>query len=461
MLLQYHKIHKFDPSIISTAKNLWLKSHKLSPAWIYYYMMEKFSHGKQLWEPDNPDSPYNSSIVACADYMKKVVNLFAEHQYKREHAEYKVEPISFEEYKRHIDAKHPVLINSKTMNHVICGIGYKIKHGQAYAVVHDPYGQKQENLSRWLKYNRCGEPSEFGKSISYLFEALNPAYILWIEKESSAKIFPEKTTKEKDQEPVKASPKKTTKEENQEPVKASSQKITKEDDQEPVKASSQKTTKEDDQESAKPLSEKTTKPYYTKKDLARIVHSTQPGIDLAFITAEHNVKSVTTGYIPKIKADDNGVNIASGVDLGHRSKEDFMKLELSENLMKKFIPYLGLQKGFAQSVLQYQPLEITKKEAKIIDEAVIKNLIKQYNKSSKLPFKKLPSGVQTVIASLGFQYGDLKSKAPKFWSYVIKGNWEGAYHNLKNFGDNYPLLRNKEAELLKESLIKEVGITVR
>ena len=162
----------------------WLKDRAGSPnpSWVYYYMMEIFGDGKQLLaREDDPTSAYNSKVVARPENMQKAVHFLAESQKKRARANYKDGPISFEDYKGHIDAKQPLVMNSARMGHVICGIGYRIKDGRTYAIVHDPYGRKDDGVNKWQKYNRCGEKDRYGEGIPYVFDRLDLRYIFWIE----------------------------------------------------------------------------------------------------------------------------------------------------------------------------------------------------------------------------------------------------------------------------------------
>jgi hypothetical protein len=57
-----------------------------------------------------------------------------------------------------------------------------------------------------------------------------------------------------------------------------------------------------------------------------------------------------------------------------------------------------------------------------------------------------------VIVSVAFQYGDLATKAPKFWDAVTKQDWKQADQILRDFGDKYPSRRKLESDLLKPLL---------
>ncbi|CAN2040971.1 hypothetical protein GMMP15_2150005 [Candidatus Magnetomoraceae bacterium gMMP-15] len=392
MLLQYHELNNFNPSWDEFIDSSWLQSHQPSPSWLYYYIMEHFGNGKQLLRKKNdPTSAYNSVIVARPDYMQKTVNSLAEAQNSSLRARFKLNPISFNEYKQHIDAKQPLTMNSATMGHVICGIGYKIKNGQEFAVVHDPYGRKNESLRRWEKYNRCGEPDTYGKSVTYLYNRLNLRYILWIE----------------------------------------------------------------DSQSHRPASVRNPAETHTENR-----DSAHKGIDFSFISELEGGCS-TKGYVPDPKNSKSGVTIATGIDLGQMGKRDLKKLDITEDLKDRLNPYLNKIRWDAVYHLKRFSLNVTSDEAHSIDKAVkipfIKQLIQRYNNASNLRFEDLPRGVQTVLASVEFQYGSMKDKTPNFWRQVINGDWQAAYENLMDFGDRYKTRRHKEASLLRKSLKEKNG----
>ena len=95
-------------------------------------------------------------------------------------------------------------------------------------------------------------------------------------------------------------------------------------------------------------------------------------------------------------------------------------------------------------------------EAVLIDKEVksrfARDLERKFNDAATMRYDDLPDGVHTVIASVAFQYGDLRSRTPNFWRQITTGDWQGAYRNLRNFGDAYATRRNIEADLLKSSL---------
>lgn len=187
-------------------------------------------------------------------------------------------------------------------------------------------------------------------------------------------------------------------------------------------------------------------------------------IDFSFISAFEGGQKLA-GYVPASGVSNSGVTIATGFDLGARNEADLKKMNLSTGLINKLKPYLGLKKNAAVAALKKTPLSITKQEATAIDTAAKKEatdlLVRRYNAaiSPKLKkFSQLDKAAQTVIASVSYQYGNLATRAPKFWKAVTDQDWANAVKILKNFQDQYPTRRNKEAALL-QSIVKKSVVT--
>lgn len=180
-------------------------------------------------------------------------------------------------------------------------------------------------------------------------------------------------------------------------------------------------------------------------------------IDWEFIASLEG-KGVTTGYVPDPTGSKSGVTIATGFDLGARNESDLTSLGLSSALITKFKPYLGLQGTTADDFLKKNPLTITEAEATDIDSkvkakkvpALKQKYINSAHNTAKVAFDDLPSQAQTVIASVSFQYGDLPSKTPKFWTAASSQDWVESVKILRNFGDSYRTRRGKEADLLEQ-----------
>jgi len=184
-------------------------------------------------------------------------------------------------------------------------------------------------------------------------------------------------------------------------------------------------------------------------------------IDWEFIAAREGGNQLDA-YVPEPTKSKSGVTVATGVDIGQRSADDIERLNIPTELQKKLKPYAQHKGTDAENFLAKNPLQLTQDEAnclnKAVKESATSNLISSYNAASKkIKFEELPLEAQTVIASVAFHYGNLKTKAPKFWNAVIQQNWNGADNELRNFGDNYKSRRLVEAELLKSTLIREAS----
>jgi len=166
------------------------------------------------------------------------------------------------------------------------------------------------------------------------------------------------------------------------------------------------------------------------------------------------------GYVPDPEHSKSGVTIGIGVDLGQRNEDGLKMLNLSDRLFNQLKPYLGFKKQDAVKFLKANPLEISEDDAWIISLAVKQELadrlIKNFNLVAKFPFQALHPSLQTVIASVFYQYGDLKSGCPNFWRQATEGDIEGLYKNLLNFGDRYTTRRKTEAEYLNKDIAIEV-----
>ncbi|WP_176429649.1 pesticin C-terminus-like muramidase, partial [Vibrio sp. V12_P9A6T4] len=176
-------------------------------------------------------------------------------------------------------------------------------------------------------------------------------------------------------------------------------------------------------------------------------------INFDFIKELEGVKK--KGYVPDVENSNSGVTIASGFDLGARSKSDLIALGLPASLVDKLTPYLGYKKSEAEAILIKNPLMVNDFELEILVSKVkkseTKRIVDLYNRISKTTkFECLPWQAQTVIASLSYQYGYLPSETENFWKQAIEQNWVEMYDNLMKFGDKYPTRRKKEAKLIGE-----------
>jgi|GEM_PF-1671772 len=187
-------------------------------------------------------------------------------------------------------------------------------------------------------------------------------------------------------------------------------------------------------------------------------------IDWDFI-GELEGKAEQNGYVPNPEGSKSGVTVGTGVDLGARDSDDLERLGLSESLQQKLQPYLGLRQQDAVDALEANPLQLTPEEVEELDQAVkaqaLDSLVTSYNSEvadrnaadggNRPSFEELPPEMQTVIASVNFQYGSLEA-TPNFFDQVVDQRWDDALGNLRDFGDDYPTRRGLEADLLESAM---------
>ncbi|WNG58115.1 pesticin [Archangium gephyra] len=188
-------------------------------------------------------------------------------------------------------------------------------------------------------------------------------------------------------------------------------------------------------------------------------------IDWDFI-AEQEGAARQDAYVPDPEGSQSGVTVGTGVDLGARDLADLQRLGLSEALQERLTPYLGLQQQEAVDFLEANPLQLTAEEVEELDQAVrdheVESLITSYNAEvtsrnaedggERASFEELPAEMQTVIASVHFQYGTLRTETPNFFGQVVDQRWDDALGNLRDFGDDYPSRRGREADLLESGM---------
>lgn len=164
--------------------------------------------------------------------------------------------------------------------------------------------------------------------------------------------------------------------------------------------------------------------------------------------------------MPEVEKSKSGVTIATGFDLGARDENDLRMLGINGALLAKLKPYLGLKKNDALSFFKKKPLIISEVECRQIDQLVkahcLTQLARRYNSSisgATTRFEDLKPEIQTIMTSVSFQHGlEMAKKTPKFWATIVAQDCDLAVKVLRNFKDNYPTRRNKEADCLERAL---------
>ncbi len=184
--------------------------------------------------------------------------------------------------------------------------------------------------------------------------------------------------------------------------------------------------------------------------------TTEPDVDWSFISDREGGQTLE-GYVPAPDVSKSGVTVGTGFDIGQRTEADIDAMDIPDTLKEKLKPYAGLTKQDAVDYLAKNPLTITAEEATSLDKAVkskaLDALVERYdNATTGKKFAELPQQMQTVLASVEFQYGSMKAKTPTFWKMVTEQRWDDAIAELRDFGDKYPTRRGLEADLLQKGV---------
>jgi len=96
----------------------------------------------------------------------------------------------------------------------------------------------------------------------------------------------------------------------------------------------------------------------------------------------------TQAYIPKYESgkiiESSGVTIGRGVDLGQHNAADLKRAGFTDDLIKKFKPYLGLKREAADKALEKTgKFFITKEEARFISDQMLQHKINEYDRIFK------------------------------------------------------------------------------
>lgn len=166
---------------------------------------------------------------------------------------------------------------------------------------------------------------------------------------------------------------------------------------------------------------------------------------------------VTKGYVPVNRKTGmvighSGVTIATGYDIGQHSPEQIREIPLEPEIQKRLLPYSLLQGKPAILALRRKPLNITLDEAKIIarhtKETTLAQIEQLYKRSTGKDFAELPDAAQTVVLSLGINFGTaLDRSLPNTWATICRRDWVGLVEKLLSFpSKNKELASRRERE---------------
>jgi len=173
-------------------------------------------------------------------------------------------------------------------------------------------------------------------------------------------------------------------------------------------------------------------------------------IDFAFI-GELEGRTLS-GYVPEGRQ--SGVTIATGCDLGWLAER--VRARMPDLCSVRFAPYRGRIGAEARAFLAAHPLTISAADADRVDQVTFDDdvaaISSAFRGAAHASFLSLPDRAQTVIASVGFQYGSLSRKCPHFWARTVARDYAGMVATLRDFGDAYPTRRCREARYLEALL---------
>lgn len=185
-------------------------------------------------------------------------------------------------------------------------------------------------------------------------------------------------------------------------------------------------------------------------------------IDWTFIAGLEGA-AVTAGYVPKDLEGrvigGAGVTIASGFDIGRRSIRELRALDFRPDTIARVAYFCEATGEEAQRLLERWPLNLTQDVVKEIDgrarEDFEKRVAERWNSRAGAlpngapPWGRLEDRQRTVVMSVAWQYGTPWVRAPMFWNAATAGDWSGVIRELRDFGDNFPTRRCKEADYLE------------
>lgn len=181
--------------------------------------------------------------------------------------------------------------------------------------------------------------------------------------------------------------------------------------------------------------------------------------------------NVLEANVPDPEGSKSGVTVGTGIDLGARTREDFAGFE-NQELLDRFDQYFGLQGMEAYNYEQQNELTITQEESDALNAFIkgqsTQRLRSNFKKTFGMDLADLPPELQTVVASIGYQYGpsfmidnpDTEAYDPKTPSFASLldivtdrpgdvGGYENIVEELRKFGDRYGTRRKKEADYLQ------------
>lgn len=201
------------------------------------------------------------------------------------------------------------------------------------------------------------------------------------------------------------------------------------------------------------------------------LRETHPQVNFSFVSLQEGGQQQNV-YVPH-QTDANGVphavdnsgpTVASGVDLGARTRSEIYSLKLPAHLKRKLAPYAGRTEQEALHYIRHHPLVLTRSEANALDKVIQNNMlgalrsgfnhdVDRYNKHHpghrSRHFERMPSKAQTALFDFAWQFGP-GGIAPTVWRQYIAQNYPAVRDALDGLHTRYHSRRWREAELIRE-----------
>jgi len=155
----------------------------------------------------------------------------------------------------------------------------------------------------------------------------------------------------------------------------------------------------------------------------------QPSIAWPFIYAQEGGLR-THAYVPPDTAQNSGVTLAAGIDLGQVKPGDAMLSALPADLLARISPYIGKRGRSAVLLLQAKPLVLSNAEADFLmaekKAQFVASVSEHFDAGARQTYSAVPEGPATALMSVAWQYGDpwRDPKCGDLWKIAQACDWK-------------------------------------
>ena len=187
------------------------------------------------------------------------------------------------------------------------------------------------------------------------------------------------------------------------------------------------------------------------------------GINYQFVREqeEHSDAALNlVGFVPQKDGEvigTSGVTVGTGIDLGQQSAARLRQLGISDDIISKVRPYLGVKEGAAVQLVRQQPLNLSRQEVDELNVAFLRaDITSILDKVGEERFMQLQPEARTVALSLVRNFGE---GALDFTTtnLILDGRYGEAAARLENpeqsgfHNRELDARRKREAALLREA----------